>query len=101
MNTNALRANLLKLNDLLTFEDRRALLREVGMGSPEMVAYLTGQRVPSAPRIQQIGRFFGLPQVNLRQALSDEAAMAARLALTRLRKQRRTSGAPLLHVANG
>jgi hypothetical protein len=100
MRANDLRTNLLHLNELLTLEDRRALLRETAMGSAEMVAYLTGERVPTSGRLDQIGRFFGLPaQTNLRVApLSPDATAAARTALVRLRKRRRQSSVPLQAV---
>lgn len=71
----ALRANLRALNDILGLEDRRLFVREVGIGGAEFVAYLVGDRVPGAAKVEAIARFFGIDPDALRNVRIDELSL--------------------------
>jgi len=83
-----LRHNLLVLNDLMTVDDRREMLREVGMGGAEMVRYLAGNRSPTDGRLTQVSGFFGI-EANLRyKAIEAHVLLAAHTQLARRRRER-------------
>jgi len=71
----ALRANLRALNDILGLEDRRMFVRQVGIGGTEFVAYLIGDRVPSAGKVEAIAEFFGTDADTLRNVRIDELSL--------------------------
>jgi len=71
----ALRANLRALNDILGLEDRRMFVRQVGIGGSEFVAYLVGDRVPGAAKVEAIAKFFGTDSDTLRNVRIDELSL--------------------------
>lgn len=86
-----LRNNLMALNELMTIEDRREFVKNVGIGSHEVVDYLTGRRVPTDRRIEQFARHFGIEaMIDLRRtALDAITTQRAKMVLARYRKERR------------
>lgn len=90
----ALRHNLRALNDLLGLEGRRFFVRELGIGGAEFVSYLVGDRVPSATKLESIGRFFDLDADTLRHVRLDEVSLQrAQQRLRRAMRQRQDEGA--------